>query len=406
MIIIWGTKQEAIYTKNSILKSQNDLSSTLKYTDNQNYCQEKNLFVTDNKILGFADNNSALWDTILDGYNVFNPYEVLKNQSVDTIIISIRNGDSIYSIIDQIKEGMTHKIRIGILKLSSSDFHEIVDKNFLYEKILWLDTLKKPLFTYLQCVLLTSCNLNCKGCTHFANLFNENKHQNYYDIDRLENDINVIAEHSEVLRFRLLGGEPLLYPKLKQAVIVSRKSLPETDIRIVTNGLLINRASPDLLKCFHDNRIGIDISPYLPIMKSINQIVDKLNEYDINYYFVGDKKQGITEFAKNIDFNHDTDPFEAMAHCISRECRTLYQGKIYKCPIDPLIMEFYQYFGMKANVCSSGFDVNANNVGWREMITELYKKPVNFCKYCSLQKSNFKWDQTIEPQKKDWLLEQ
>ena len=62
--------------------------------------------------------------------------------------------------------------------------------------------------------IVDHCNLNCKGCAHFSNICNNNM----LDIDKYSKDLDKISRHFNVYYFRLLGGEPLLHPKLKEIV--------------------------------------------------------------------------------------------------------------------------------------------------------------------------------------------
>lgn len=80
-----------------------------------------------------------------------------------------------------------------------------MDNNGNSKYVIWLNEINKPVIPYLETHIMDSCNLNCKGCTHFPNLFD--KHSKVL-FKQLENDIKQVAQKSHVLR--LLGGEPLL----------------------------------------------------------------------------------------------------------------------------------------------------------------------------------------------------
>ncbi|MBR6713350.1 MAG: 4Fe-4S cluster-binding domain-containing protein [Selenomonadaceae bacterium] len=94
-------------------------------------------------------------------------------------------------------------------------FHEIPNVGLftgqsLPSPIYWLE-MDKTFITYLETNLIDSCNLNCKGCTHFSVLFNRKE---IYPLETFRRDIRILSSKSDILRFRLLGGEPLLLNNL------------------------------------------------------------------------------------------------------------------------------------------------------------------------------------------------
>lgn len=64
------------------------------------------------------------------------------------------------------------------------------------------------------CICTTVCNLNCKYCLNFTN-YNQNKH--HYDISQLKADIDKFFEWVDYVGlFHVSGGEPFLFPDLKE----------------------------------------------------------------------------------------------------------------------------------------------------------------------------------------------
>ncbi len=183
-IAIWGTKKEARYLLQKVKLDKN------------------------NSVRCFIDNNMDKWGTCIDEIPVCS-FEQFRGQYiniVDAVILAIRNGHSIACIMQQLENFDIKKI--GLLKPSAYDFDkDIAIGNEEDSQIVWVNKLSKPLFTYLQVVLIKTCNLNCKGCTHFANLYNkEPDENNIYLIKDFKNDIRTIADNAEVFRLRLLGG--------------------------------------------------------------------------------------------------------------------------------------------------------------------------------------------------------
>lgn len=381
-IAIWGTKKEALYLQKKI------------------ECDQQN------EVVCFVDNDKEQQGKCIENKPVYS-FKQLREMypvQVDGVILALRNGYSIASIIKQLQNAGIKNV--GLMKPSAFDYKEEIKLNDISGQILWMDTdtLTKPLFPYLQIILIKTCNLNCKGCTHFANLYNKKQGKtDIYQIQELEDDMKKLSEKADIFRLRLLGGEPLLYPYLKEAMTFSQKYFPHADIRIVTNGLLILKASEELFHCIYNNRIGVDVSLYQPTMKIKNEIEKKLQEFNLNYGFgdIGDK--GIEKFEKNIDISGENDPQKAMDRCHSKQCLTLLDGKLFKCPFEALGDEFFNYFSIY-NVCRKGYDLRDRGFNEAYIFDNLYLRPVDMCKYCAEEVGYFDWENTFDPQPSDWMV--
>lgn len=381
-IAIWGKKKEAVYLMKQIRQKK---ESTVE-------C--------------FIDNNIDELHNVIDGLPIcsFEQFKEIYAQTVDAVVLAVRNGYSINCILKQLEE--INDIKIGLMKPAAYDFEkevEIIDD--INSQIFWLDRENKLLFPYFQIILIKTCNLNCKGCTHFANLFNKQiEKDNIYPIQNYEEDLRILSQYVNVFRLRLLGGEPLLYPYLGEAIKIAKQNFPLSDIRIVTNGLLIPRMSDQLLSIIRENNIGIDISPYKPTTKIKEKIISKLEQFDIDYCFEGYEDEYIKEFSKNISIDKENDKEKAMKSCFSLQCQTLLNGKIYKCPFEALGYKFFNYFGIESNSANWGYDIKNDNINWTSMVNNLKNNPVNACKYCSDRIEPFKWEIESNPQIIDWTV--
>ena len=78
------------------------------------------------------------------------------------------------------------------------------------------------------------CNLNCKGCDHFAPV----AAPDFMPIDVFAKDMKQIKRlfcHMNG-EFRLLGGEPLMNPDIVQFIEIARSNLSKAKIYVSTNG--------------------------------------------------------------------------------------------------------------------------------------------------------------------------
>jgi hypothetical protein len=120
--------------------------------------------------------------------------------------------------------------------------------------------------------LADHCNLNCKGCGNFSPV--APKH--FLEKEIFEKDCTRLAELSggRLEDICLFGGEPLLHPEIAEIMKIARKHFPDTDIGILTNGILLLKMNNDFWDCCRENNIKITITKY-PIKIDIPAIKEK-----------------------------------------------------------------------------------------------------------------------------------
>jgi molybdenum cofactor biosynthesis enzyme MoaA len=82
--------------------------------------------------------------------------------------------------------------------------------------------------------LTDHCNLNCKSCEHFSSIADKK----FIDLEKYEKDLARLKEISrgEISLIRLLGGEPLLFPGIIDAIKLTRKYFPASAVNNTTGG--------------------------------------------------------------------------------------------------------------------------------------------------------------------------
>lgn len=379
MIIgIFGTKSEAIYLSKQLVKS-------------------KNVFVK-----CFIDNNSKLWGNMLDGKPVISFCQMKEQyeKEIDAIIVAVRGMHSRLCIIQQLRKNGIEKV--GIFKFSAHDFQKRikVDNEGNSEYIVWLDKIDRPVLPYLETNVMDCCNLKCKGCTHFANLFNESSQ---IELQQYICDLTQIAKKTYIIQLRLLGGEPLLNKELYKIVEASRKILPYADIEIVTNGLLIPKQEDILFESMRHNRVGFLISKYKPTMKNQNTIKTILRKKKVDYYF---EREIIYEFGRTLSMKGNSNTDLSQEVCISRGCRFFRNGYLYKCPFEGLVDIFAIKYGYKDVLkVKRGFYIYDEEIDWEEKLNNFLMMPVAMCSFCAEKCEMFKWEVTNVPEKEDWLVQ-
>ncbi len=108
------------------------------------------------------------------------------------------------------------------------------------------------------------CNLRCAGCLHLAPLAEER----FLNIETYERDLSRLASIDGIENYfgsiALMGGEPLLHPRLVDVVRITRAHLPLQNVVLCTNGLLLKRMDDDFWCALVECDVKLLISPYPP----------------------------------------------------------------------------------------------------------------------------------------------
>ncbi len=185
--------------------------------------------------------------------------------------------------------------------------------------------------------LTNQCNLNCKGCSHFAPLAYNNIMK--YDISVFEQDLYELETKFRIREIRLLGGEPFLLDNLIEYVRICHNIFPATHILIVTNGILEDKINYLLQYCKDNdiNNIEISVSMYPDHVKYKNKSIHSRN---------------VVLFRK---LNLTTEPInnmikEVKRNCLSSHCISLFHGRLYLCPIMKNLSTLEKSFNLNFNI--------------------------------------------------------
>ncbi|GHV13750.1 hypothetical protein AGMMS49938_08750 [Fibrobacterales bacterium] len=249
---------------------------------------------------------------------------------------------------------------------------------------------------YLETHVADRCNLNCKGCSHFSPIAQKNS----YSIDEFKKDIERLAEFiDEIKIFRLLGGEPFMTSNLKEYIVLSRKFYPTSDLRIVTNGLLIHKADCNLIETIKKNNVQLDISLYHPTLTIIDKILKTLKKNNLRYNLLGP----IKKFRKQVYFSANSNIISTFKNCKFKNCTFLYKGNISACPAPSLYYLLNTKFGTNFNGESDVLSIHSPNVTTKQIL-EFINRPLDVCKYCG-EYLEIDWEQSTVANISDWLID-
>lgn len=349
---------------------------------------------SDIHVVSFQDNNCNLWGENIGELKVDSMFKMLeryKDGEVEKVLIS---GEiAVKSARDMYKE----LIEVGVKK-EDILFVAIESIKDCKEKIAFLDYANYNYIEYLEFHITNKCNLNCAGCSHFVPLIPEDDE---VDFDRLCSDLSRLKQLvSHVGNIRIMGGEPLLCEKMIDFCEITRRLYPHSNIKIVSNGILVGKLSDYHLNKIRELEITFDITCYPPVYGIYDKIAEIFKQNRINYSM--DIRWGLCPV-----LHHDEEhKFRYDCTALSCECWNLYKGKIYPCPLAAYVTYFNKYYNEKFPD-DEGVDIN------REVhFEELYKnviKSKKICDYCDHYGMTRNYDRRkfkqvgSKPQREDWL---
>ena len=338
----------------------------------------------------FIDRNTGIHADV----PVISPLEAKwrwKQGYFDKVLLAVLDYYSVEDILLELHEIGMNKIMIAKKEIYGDESFSRNITEIFYEP----DLKDKAVICKLEFHVCDHCNLNCSGCSHFAPIYKKS----FADLGSFRKDVNRLSMlFSNILRFRLMGGEPFLNTQLGSFVDVVRKSFVNTHLEIVTNGLCLDKVTEYTWDIIRDTNCVLNISLYPPTYEKKVQIEKLLSKKNITYSFGSGLEQYneegiINEFHKNLTVNNDNIPQISASKCMGNRCHFLRNGKISKCALPLLADDINDYFNMAYNVVTDDIvDIYDDSIYPWDAIRKLYH-PTPFCAYCSEHGTErFLWD--------------
>ena len=293
------------------------------------------------------------------------PIEVVGKE--ENIVISLANESLAYQVMEEL-EGKGYK---KIFWCGLLDNPVYSPEEFLEKECLRMQKRSVPVLRQVEMHISDKCNLNCVGCAHYSPIFNEIG----ADYEQRMRDVKKFSELEVfVHRFYFLGGEPFLNPELGKYIVGVREILRETDLHIVTNGLLLLSVEDEVLETIADNNVTVSISEYEPTHKLTDKIEQRLQSFFIKY--------NIRRYDRKQVFNKPLSLTPDSVHpklCISNGCVNIWNGKISRCPAVMYIDKFNEVF--HTNLPNEGV-INISDAPRGEELLKFLKLEIPLCEYC------------------------
>ena len=254
-----------------------------------------------------------------------------------------------------------------------------------------------PILPYLEIPIVKHCNLNCKYCSHLANV----EKPYFMSLERFEKDLRRMAElFSDVTELRLLGGEPLLHPEIGACRKIARKIFPCTLLKVVTNGVLIPAMKGDVMEEISSCDVCFDISLYPPTQKIEPLIRRKLYDYGVRFYL----SDLIESFGRRLLAEPLSDPLKAWEDCRTKNCFVLFEGKISYCYAPQVAAMAEKKFGHPFDMGKSLADIYDGELTGESLLAFL-RRPHECCAYCGVPETCAWSLSDREPKLSDWLVD-
>lgn len=244
------------------------------------------------------------------------------------------------------------------------------------------------------------CNLNCKNCSMFCGLVETCDFPCYQEFEEGIKQLKNFFPH--IKKFRIIGGEPLLNPELDKYICLIRNVYPYTDIRLISNGILVTKMSDQLIQTIIDNDVTFIVTQYISLKHSIDEINRFLSKTGIRYIVT----EAVLEFQKIYNALGDSDIDENFYRCHWKgSCATMYGTKIATCYV-PFVIH---YFSDKFNLAieeTGKIDLMEEGLTAQGIIKRMHT-PFDMCRYCAPKGNWTEWERLPDKNNttiQDWSI--
>ena len=245
----------------------------------------------------------------------------------------------------------------------------------------------------LEVHLTEHCNLNCKGCSHFSPLADEE----FMKIEVFERDIARMSQlfgRNEIMRITLLGGEPLLHPQVNDFMKTVVKYFPNMPLQLVTNGLLLPKMSQSFWETCRTTGTHIRISRY-PIKLDFPALEKKAQEEGVGV--IVHPRENFRIFRRDVyDLSGmQNERFSHSACELFGYCCQLNNGRFYPCTISAYFHHLNRFFKLGISISDNNF-IDIHKAKSKDEFYKLITAPVPCCKHCNLNAREFdvKWERS------------
>jgi hypothetical protein len=177
-----------------------------------------------------------------------------------------------------------------------------------------------------------ACNFTCESCSHFSN----NGHKGFITPEDADHQMGLWSKRLNPKTFCILGGEPLLNPRIEEFVRIARNHW-KCNIELITNGFLLPKF-PNLGPLLKELKINLIITKHgesNEFNQQWNKVISFLHDNEITFSIRDGKNwtRRYKGFGPDVLPYEDNRPEDSWKICPCKYCLQILDGKIYKCPM-------------------------------------------------------------------------
>lgn len=282
-----------------------------------------------------------------------------------------------------------------------------LDVFFFKNRLLTRAFINNTLIKYVYFHIIDKCNLNCAYCDNFSPLQLDDW---YIDTKIFNRNIKQLKNIlSEIPYLGIGGGEPLLHPNLLEICYILRKYYPNSDVMVLSNGMLLQEYNEKLVEELVKMNVNIVVTEYpcdtIDYSKLYNLYKNKLMfttqpKYKMHNLQISTvKKNGNKSYVRCAYSNSKGQ---------SLRCFQLdHEGNFWFCGILANIHLLEKYFNIKFEKIKGKYGdyVNIFEISNIDDILYGINNKIPFCDYCSSSNYEvFDWEKS-EKHRNEWLSE-
>lgn len=351
----------------------------------------------------------ASWEPEMDVYEGIPEISISslkEHNDVDAILIAIRDANFLSRLSVYLEElGLDN---IYVIRLFTIDMQlDFLDENGFDPN--HVDKLPKayelPYLVHMETEVCGRCNLNCKACNHCSPFV---KNCCATDVVDFEKDLRCLSGlFSNIGRFFLAGGEPLLEPELLLEMIrIFRCYFPKTELRFVTNCILVPKMSSLFWEIVRKNEVIVQITFYPSMKEEKRSEVIRILEANHVSFFDSRRIGYVETFCKYLTLEPGGDILFNNNNCPIAGTYNVQKGIVNKCVFGKFASRMASALGCEeSDIDDKSAMIISEETDGRSVIRRL-NEPCEMCNRCSCRDTeDIPWQSAGNtPDPADWLV--
>lgn len=258
---------------------------------------------------------------------------------------------------------------------------------------------------FLEWMITTSCDLACPGCDRFIDY----DHPWHEEFEELKENMFSWSKRLDPDNFTIIGGEPLIHPKIYDILKHSRTCFDHARIEVYSNGfflpkrnnlleVLLDIQPAKLSITFHNTnptiRQKIEDNIRTHIIRDLEWKLEPNNIWryqDVELEVTDPTQGGWYDYRRNINGVlkpwNDNDPQSSYSKCSANIYPIIYKNRLYKCPPISMLETHAKKYGLDADddwteyLKYKGLAIDCSEYELQGFVTNIFE-PHPICAMC------------------------